>query len=291
MELVTEPCEGPIRPAASLVMLRDGANGLEVLLLKRHARSEVLGGVHVFPGGKVDAQDAQAELHGRLDLPAGALRSRLAEPALDERAAAALHVAALRETFEETGVLYAPGVDAASAARAWQRLRQGRRFGALLAQMALRLAASRLQPWSRWITPAVGGVVRKRFDTRFFLAPMPAGQLARHDEREAVESLWLTPQTALRRYWERSIELAPPQIMSLAHLARQGCVADALAQAQGRPPPLIEPEPFEQDGVHMLCYPGDERHPVCERKLPGPTRLRFRNRRFEPVEGLDGLLA
>jgi len=155
--------------------------------------------------------------------------------------------------------------------------------------MALRLAASWLQPWSRWITPIVGGVIRKRFDTRFFLAPVPEGQTAAHDNHEATESAWLTPRAALRQYWDGLIELAPPQIMSLAHLARYESVESAMAQARLRPPPLIQPEAFEHEGARVVCYPGDDRHSVREQAWPGLTRLHYRNRRFEPADGFEAL--
>jgi 8-oxo-dGTP pyrophosphatase MutT (NUDIX family) len=289
MELNTEASQTPVRAAASVLMLRDGQDGLQVFLLKRHGLSDVLGGAYVFPGGKVDEGDALLAAH--LDVPGPVLHSALNEPQLDELAAAALHVAALREAFEETGVLFAPGADARKAGAAWQLLREGRAFGDVLTLMSLRLEASRLQPWSRWITPAVGGVMRKRFDTRFFLASMPADQIARHDNHEATESAWLTPREALRQYWDRQIELAPPQIMSLAHLSRYSSVEDALAQARGHAPPVILPEPFEHEGVRVICYPGDERHSVRRRALPGPTRLHYRNRRFEPAEGFEALFA
>ena len=269
-----------------MVMLRDGPAGLEVFLLKRHDRSDVLGGAHVFPGGKVDGDDASPALQARLDSPAALLHRALNEPDLDELAAVALHVAALREAFEESGVLYARGAGARQATRAWQLLREGCAFEGVLAQMSLRLEASRLQPWSRWITPRVGGVARKRFDTRFFLATVPAGQVPRHDDHEATESVWLTPRAALQQYWDGRIELAPPQILSLAHLARYASASAALSHARLRPPPLIEPEPFEVDGAHALCYPGDERHPVRERALPGPTRL-YRKLRLEPAGGFE----
>jgi 8-oxo-dGTP pyrophosphatase MutT (NUDIX family) len=273
------------------VVLRDGEGGLEVLLLKRHRLSEVLGGAHVFPGGKVDPQDGKFETTARLDVPAHALHFKLGEPQLRQQEAAALHVAALRETFEETGVLYAHGADAALAARCRRLLSGGLAFDEVLARMSLRLAASSLQPWSRWITPPVGAVVHRRFDTRFFLARMPACQAVSPDNHEATESLWLTPRGALALYWEGAIELAPPQITSLAHLARHAEVDAALAEARAQPPPLIQPEPFEQNGVAILCYPGDERHSVPGRALPGPTRLRYRNGRYEPVGGLDALFA
>lgn len=289
MELNTEASQTPVRAAASVLMLRDGQDGLQVFLLKRHGLSDVLGGAYVFPGGKVDEEDALLAAH--LDVPGAVLHSALNEPQLDEIAAAALHVAALREAFEETGVLFAPGADARKADAAWQLLREGHAFGDVLARMSLRLEASRLQPWSRWITPAVGGVMRKRFDTRFFLASMPADQIARHDNHEAIESAWLTPREALRQYWDRQIELAPPQIMSLAHLSRYSSAEDALAQARGRAPPVILPEPFEHEGVRVICYPGDERHTVRQRALLGPTRLHYRNRRFEPADGFEALFA
>jgi 8-oxo-dGTP pyrophosphatase MutT (NUDIX family) len=291
MEIHTEPSDSPVRAAATVVMLRDRSGELEVFLLKRHGLSDVLGGAYVFPGGKVDLADADLDLQAHLDAPAQALHAALNEPDLDETQAAVLYVAALREAFEETGVLYAQEAGAARALQATQLLREGRAFDEVLALMGLRLQASRLQPWSRWITPSVGGVMRKRFDTRFFLAAVPEGQTASHDNHEATESVWLTPRAALQQYWDGQIELAPPQIMSLAHLARHGSVESALAQARLRPPPVILPEPFEHEGSRVICYPGDERHSVRERALPGPTRLHFRNRRFEPAAGFESLFA
>ena len=291
MELNTQPLQGPVRPAASVVMLRDGGEGLEVFLLKRHGLAEVLGGVYVFPGGKVDPDDAMLDLHARLDLPLESLYAALGEPELEPIEAAALHVAALREAFEETGVLYAQGAGAQQAAVAWDLLRQGRSFDAILQAMSLRLEASRLQPWSRWITPVIGAVARKRFDTRFFLAPVPEGQVARHDNHEATESIWLTPRKALQQYWDRALELAPPQILSLAHLSRHACVASALAEARRRMPPTIRPEVFEEDGTRVVCYPGDGQHSVRERALPAPTRLHYRERRLEPTQGFDAFFA
>jgi hypothetical protein len=152
------------------------------------------------------------------------------------------------------------------------------------------LAAGELVPWSRWITPVVGGVIRKRFDTRFFIARVPHGQEPRHDEHETTHSAWLAPRDALTQYWQGEIELAPPQIMSLAHLARHATAASALDEARSRKPPLIQPEPLHIDGVRLICYPGDARHSVRERALPGPTRLRHVNGRFEPDGGLEALL-
>ena len=181
MEVNTQASDAPARDAATVVMLRDGAAGLEVFLLKRHGLSDVLGGAYVFPGGKVDAQDAHAALHGRLDTPPSTLLQTLNEPGLDASQAGALYVAAVREAFEEAGVLFAEGATRAIAEQAWALLRTGRAFDEVLEALALRLTASALRPWSRWVTPIVGGVMRKRFDTRFFLARVPDGQEPRHD--------------------------------------------------------------------------------------------------------------
>ena len=287
MELNTIRNEGPPAPSATVVLLRDAGGDLEVFLLRRHGQSDVLGGAYVFPGGKLDREDE--EWADRLDRAPGELHALLGEPELSPPQAAGLFVAAIREVFEETGLLFAD-VTPAQARQAWAALRQGPRFDELLAPLGLQLTASALQPWSRWITPTLSSVGRKRFDTRFFVATVPPGQEPAHDEHEATESLWLAPRTALRQYWEGQIELAPPQIMSLTHLARHRSVASVFAAAAARRPPCIRPEPRDVEGVRVLCYPGDPWHPEGEQVLPGPTRLSWRNQRFEPDAGLAILL-
>ncbi len=295
MELNLEIVTTPPRPAATVVMLRDAPNGLEVFLMKRHGLSDVLGGAYVFPGGKVDAADAELDMVAHMDQPLHALHAGLNEADINERTAGGLYVAALREAFEESGVLFAQHastqatVPADWPARAAAQLREGLSFNAVLAQMVLRLQTRSLVPWSRWITPTAPSVMNKRFDTRFFVAAVPFGQVARHDDFETTESIWLSPRTALQQYWAGQIELAPPQIMSLAHLARHTEVGGVLAAARGRRPPVIQPEPFDHEGGRVICYPGDTRHSVREQALPGPTRLCYRNKRFEPVDGFESL--
>ncbi len=292
MELNLETVSTPPRPAATVVLLRDAPGGLEVFLMKRHGLSDVLGGAYVFPGGKVDAADAELDAQAHLDQPLAQLHQGLGEADISPLTAGALYVAALREAFEESGVLFAQGGDSlASAAGAAALLREGRTFNAMLAQMGLRLQTRAVLPWSRWITPARPSVMNKRFDTRFFVASVPAGQVARHDDHETTESVWLSPRDALQQYWAGQIELAPPQIMSLAHLARHGAVDSVLAAARARRPPVIQPESFDDDSGRVICYPGDERHSVREAALPGPTRLFYRNKRFEPVSGFEGLFS
>jgi 8-oxo-dGTP pyrophosphatase MutT (NUDIX family) len=295
MELNHDVIDTPPRDAASVVMLRDGAAGLEVLLLRRHTDSAVLGGAYVFPGGKVDAADSSADMLARLDRAPSELQPRLGEPGLSPEQAAAFYVAAAREAAEESGVLFLQvGADeiATRSADTCARLRAGEPFAALLAEAQARLDTDALAPWSRWITPRRPSVMNKRFDTRFFLAAVPPLQEARHDDFEVTEARWLTPRAALRQYQAHEIDLAPPQIVGLLHLLQYRDVAHAMQDARSRPPPLIVPEPVETGDTRVLCYPGDEHHPVPTRALPEPvpTRVVWRNKRFEPPQGFNAFL-
>jgi 8-oxo-dGTP pyrophosphatase MutT (NUDIX family) len=289
MELNHQEITTPVRDAATVVMLRDAPTGMEVFLIKRHGLSDVLGGAYVFPGGKLDAADTQLDMATHLDQSPKALHTALNEPQLAELNAAGLYVAALREAFEESGVLFAENASAAVTANAAAMLKDGMRFDVVLASLSLRLQTQSVLPWSRWITPKMASVSHKRFDTRFFVAGVPACQTAQHDNYEATESVWLQPRAALTQYWDKGIELAPPQIMSLVHLSHHNSVASVLAQARSDQPAVIEPEPFDMDGTRVICYPGDAQHSIRERALPGPTRLCYRNKRFEPVDGFEAL--
>lgn len=257
MEITSHIVDTPPRDAATVVILRDGVAGPEVLLLKRHTDSKDLGGAFVFPGGKRDEADASPESLGRLEQALDELHAQLGEPEITPVHAASLFVAALREAQEECG---------------------------------LELNSTHLRPWSRWVTPRMPSMMSKRFDTRFFLARAPAEQTAIHDDHETTESIWITPRNALIQYWDGQMMLAPPQIMSLSHLILYSNVQQALEAAAQRRPPIIQPEPFDQEGTRVICYPGDPRHPIQERALPGPSRLKFINHRFEPEGGLAALL-
>ena len=288
MELNSTIITSPPRAAATVVMLRDATQGMEVFLLQRHGLSDVLGGAYVFPGGKIDVTDAALAPH--LDQPAHALYAALAEPETEVAMAASCFVAALREVFEESCVLFAHAATTQQVAQATALLREGFSFAEMLSRLRLQLDTRSVLPWSRWITPMMASVSNKRFDTRFFVSAVPMDQTAQHDNHEATESVWLAPRTALAQYWEGQIELAPPQIMSLAHLARHASVASVLAEARSKRPALVRPEPFDdENGTRVLCYPGDTRHSVRERALPGPTRLNYRNQRFEPDGGFESL--
>ena len=282
------------RAAATVLLLRDADAGIQVLLQRRNSQMTNMAGMYVFPGGKLDAQDSAADCLALLDRPLHHLHADLGEDAITPAIAAALHVAALREALEECGLLLAAGAahaSAADAAHARALLRDGLTFDQALSRLGLRLATAQVTPWSRWVTPVVPAMATKRFDTRFFVARAPAGQTAEHDNQETMDSLWLTPRTALEQYRDGAIDMAPPQVMTLMQLARYAQVDAVLTAARGQRPRTIQPETFVDAGARMICYPGDARHPVPQPVWSGPTRLRLQGGRFLPEEGFDALLA
>lgn len=258
MEITSHIVTTPPRDAATVILLRDATAGLEVFLMRRAEQSGVLGGAYVFPGGKLDDADLMQAESLLPSVDAGRCRRLLGEPDLSDALAVGLHVAAIREAAEEC---------------------------------AVQLNLDALVPWSRWITPRQASLMNKRFDTRFFVAALPDQQRAVHDDFETTASEWMTPRQALSRYWAGEFDMAPPQIMSLVQLNRFSVLPQVLAHARTAPTPTIAPEPFDEDGMRVICYPGDPRHSQPEALLPGPTRLMFRRKRFEPPSGtLDELL-
>lgn len=266
------------RDAATVLLLREAPAGFEVFMVKRSGLSDVLGEAHVFPGGKIDAADAAPETLARVDGLELLDTAALGEDLPRERAAG-MFVAAARETFEEAGVLLT---------RAWRgdladarnRLNAKTPFAVVLAGIDARVDAAALTPWVRWVTPPI---LARRFDARFFLGLAPADQAAVHDDYEATHSEWLAPRAALERWESGDIKLAPPTYMSLAHLALFDTATSAIADARLRRAPIVEPHAFEDGGVRTLALPGDARHPLRERAIPGPTRLRWAGDRYVPV--------
>ncbi len=245
----------PPRPAATVVVVRDGALGIEVLLLRRAERGDLNSGAWVFPGGLVDAADRAAQPHCRGADPAAAdARLGVAGHALD------YWVAAVRECFEEAGLLYARerdgaplALDAARAARldAWRGpLQRGEQsLAALCHEEGLTLAADELVYFSHWVTPPGRA---KRFDTRFFIARAPQGQISSHDDGELVEQLWIAPTAALTR--TEPLKLMTPTQKTLEAIARFDSVDALLAWArQPRSIPLIQPQiGTGRDGVRPV---------------------------------------
>ena len=273
--------------SATLLILRDSKTepGVEVFMIRRHVKSSVLGGVYVFPGGKVDPKDASDDFLSRLDLGDHILKQRLSETELSGTQAAAIFIAAIRETFEECGVLFAHSKQ--DSTRVPQEFDPSQDLLSILDQQGMCLSTKDLIPFSRWITPQMSSVMNKRFDTRFFLAKHPDLQVAKHDNHEASDSAWMSPRTALEKYWEKEIEMAPPQIMSLVNLSNYQSADEALIAAKAKAPALIQPEPFDENGVRHIAYPGHPKHSESGVVMSGPKMLRYVNDRFEPLGGFE----
>ena len=273
-------------PASTLILLRDATGGPEVLMLKRHGLSDVLGNAYVFPGGKLDPADRRIDPATFLDESPALLRERLAEVLCEEETAAALFVAAIREAFEESGILMVEGTTERVCTEVAARLHDGLSFGDALAALNLRLRVSHLLPWSRWITP-VSTMQAKRFDTRFFVARAPLNARAQHDGHETTETRWMQPRQALQHYWAGEISLAPPQIMTLIGLSGNDDVDAILADARTRSPSFVEPFVIEHPEGRRLCYPGDPDHAGAVRVMRGPLRLTLCNGRYEAGGGFE----
>ncbi len=251
--------------AATIVLLREAGPASEVLLVQRHAQSRAFGGAHVFPGGVVDAADSAPQMQdASRRLTGGDAAQRLGE-ALEGPAALAFWVAAIRELFEETGILLAErgGVPLALVDRALHArfhdhraaLLAGRAtFEEIVSSEGLTLATDALEYWSRWITPVTAP---RRYDARFFIARVPRGQEPLHDARETVATVWLTPDAALAEAHAGRMVLAPPTVCTLEDLDVLGAVPAIFAHAAGRAVAPILPKTVEVGGRMAVLFPGD----------------------------------
>ena len=208
-------------PAATVILLRDGGQGPEVLLLKRHRSSGFVPGAYVFPGGRVDAADAAPELASYVaNLPADP------DPPLP------FWTAAVREVFEETGVLLAEA-DGDGDARAHLReqlLADDATIHDVLVSLRARLDLEKLVYCAHWITPLAEP---RRFDTRFFAARLPEGAEVIPDPREMDDARWLTPADALQAFQSGSLPMVFPTVKTIERLCGFGSVEHILAVLRG----------------------------------------------------------
>lgn len=228
----------PTRDAATVILLRDlPRGGIEVFLIRRVRSMAFAGGMYVFPGGSVDPRDAWLPESAWAGPPpehwAGVL-------AADDALTRALVAAAVRETFEESGVLLAganPDTVAADPTDpSWEAdrkrlLDRSLSLAELLTGRGLRLRADLLRPWAHWITPEVE---ERRYDTRFFLAAIPPGQLARDVGGESDRVAWVTPEDALARVAAGKWGMLRPTAVTLTELSGYRSVAAALTAADAR---------------------------------------------------------
>jgi 8-oxo-dGTP pyrophosphatase MutT (NUDIX family) len=272
--------QAPARPrdAATVMLLRpvlhddlerdapapvpsSAGSGLEVYMLRRQSSMRFAPGAFVFPGGSVDARDADEQVAWAGPDPGEWGRVFDAPPEL----ACALVCAAVRETFEESGVLLAgPSADAVVADTTgpdWEADRQSLLDRSLsLAEMLTRrglvLRSDLLRPWSRWITPVIE---ERRFDARFFAAALPPQQRTRDVGGEAAEVAWMAPGDAIAMGRRQEIVLWPPTAVTLGELAACPDVAAALAPRQVRP---VLPEASVTEGAVWLTLPADLEYPL-----------------------------
>jgi 8-oxo-dGTP pyrophosphatase MutT (NUDIX family) len=254
------------RHAATVVLLRDGASGIEGYLLRRQKTMAFAAGMYVFPGGSVDPRDeALPDSHW--------VGPRAADwaPILtaDDAVAKALVCAAVRETFEESGVVLAgsdaDNVVADTTADDWETdrlalLDRSLSLAAMLDRRGLVLRADLLRPWAHWITPEVEP---RRFDTRFFVAALPTGQRTRDVGGEADKVTWIRPADALAAFERGEIGLMPPTAFTLGELAAYDTVQDVLAAGDARDVKPVLPKILvtDDDEAHLLL-PHDEGYPA-----------------------------
>jgi 8-oxo-dGTP pyrophosphatase MutT (NUDIX family) len=261
-----------IQDASTVIVLRDADEGLETFMVCRHHRSGFMGGAHVFPGGKVDEADLDPSWRARADRPAEEIAQRLGET--DAVIALGLLVAAVRETFEEAGVLLASTAGGASLHAIRERLREGASFLAIADEIDLKIHPLMLAPYARWVTPEIES---RRFDTRFYISLLPEGQGASHDGTETTSAAWLRPADAIEQMGTGRIKLAPPTVRTLKWLSEFEDAGSVIAAALARKPPLVRPRVVARDGGWFLALPGDPEHPERERVLPGATRMILSN--------------
>ena len=242
------------RPAAAVVLLRARAGGgVEVFMVRRHVASEFVPDVFVFPGGSVTAYDRETELQPGVSAPAGEGPTALGS---------GFRVAALRECFEEAGVLLARrddqpltiGVDDVPRFSEYRTTLQSRSasLGAIAQREGITLATDALLHWAHWITPAAWP---KRFDTHFFLGRMPAEQEAAADQLETTADAWVTPEDALRRFEQGDFPLVFATIHQLRALLGLSDIEAAWARFAGTTPRTIMPRVVTHEGVDTILLP------------------------------------
>ena len=238
------------KPSATVVVLREGTSGPEVLLLRRNRATGFVPGAWVFPGGRVDVADGEAALADRwLGLTPEGAAGRLGLGMDADPPAIAYYGAAVREVFEETGLLAGSdrmgdgtgdgggGADLGAAREAL--LGRGVPFSRVLTELSARLDGAAIEYIAHWVTPVAEP---RRYDTRFFAARVPSGATAVHDEREMTGAVWLTPRAALARHREGRLPMIFPTIRTLEDLCGFATVEDLLAHYRGRAIPRVQPE-------------------------------------------------
>lgn len=288
---------GIFRNAATVILTRDGDRGMEVFLMRRHRAQSFMAGAFVFPGGALDEDDADPALASYITgLTAEQAAKNLQEINVLPQTAFSLYMAAIRETFEEAGVLLAYSRDGEPLQypdeQTAARLSQARRalhqkelsLNELAKQENIRFAFDMLTPFAHWMTP---DIEKKRFDTRFFLTRIPAGQTPLHDAVEMTESRWMTPLEAVTAHRNREIRLMPPTLRSLEDISDITDTASLIQSVQDKKIYPVLPQARKINGELQLLLPHDPDYSIEGFKQPArakePSRLALVNDRWQSV--------
>ena len=251
------------KPAATILLLRPGNKSLEVFMVVRHHQIDFASGALVFPGGKADPQDFEDSLIPHL------------QGAVDDTDMRAAQVSAIREAFEECGILLAREVgsdDIISAERlqSLQEQREPMNKGEVtllefLQNEQLVLACDELTHFAHWITPPM---MPKRFDTHFYLAIPPADHIAVHDGYESVDSVWIDPADAISGAQSGTYTIIFPTLRNIEKLATWSTPQSAVEAAQNTTPVPVLPWTEKRDDGQYLCIPVEAGYAVSEEKMP-----------------------
>jgi 8-oxo-dGTP pyrophosphatase MutT (NUDIX family) len=268
--------------ASTVILIRDGGQDsgepFEIFLMRRHRAQEFMGDATVFPGGRLDDEDCDPILASYVrGLTPEEARLKLKEPDLSNDRALGLFLAAVRETFEEAGILLATTIggewinfedDGTETRFSEYRLRlhkQELSLRELADQENIRYSLDMLTPYSHWITPRIEG---KRFDTRFFLARLPDKQMPIHDSIEMTESIWLTPRDALARCDAGQILLMPPTLKTIEELSGYSSADQLFTTTATRTIYPILPQFFQTADSFGVRLPHDAEYSIGEYKQP-----------------------
>ncbi|TWV52758.1 NUDIX hydrolase [Streptomyces misionensis] len=252
----------PVSPkrAATVLLLKDTEAGPVIHMLRRRASMAFAGGAYAYPGGGVDPRDDDTRIRW-----AGPTRAWWAKRlGVDEAGAQAIVCAAVRETYEEAGVLLAgPGPDTVvgdTTGADWEADRAALvarelSFAEFLHRRGLVLRSDLLGAWARWITPEFED---RRYDTWFFVAALPEGQRTRNASTEADRTVWTRPAEAAAGYDRGELLMMPPTIAALRELLPYGTAAEALAAADARDLTPVQATARLVDGEIVLSWPGHE---------------------------------
>lgn len=259
---LTEGTLTPVTPrrAATVILVKDSQSGPVVHMLRRRASMAFAGGAYAYPGGGVDPRDDEQQIRW-----AGPTRAWWAQRlGVDEASAQAIVCAAVRETYEEAGVLLAgPGPDTVvgdTTGDDWEADRaalvaKDLSFAEFLDRRGLVLRSDLLGAWARWITPEFES---RRYDTWFFVAVLPEGQRTRNASTEADRTVWIRPADAAAGYDKGELLMMPPTIATLRGVVERESAADALAAAAGRDMTPVLAQARLEDGEVVLSWPGHD---------------------------------